>query len=440
MFQFLTDKINQAIKKIKGQDKITAQNISSTLKEIRRALVAADVHYNIAKIFVNNVKEKALGQEIKINASPGQIFTKIVYEELVALMGEEKIDINTQGNPAIILLVGLQGAGKTTLAAKLASRLKAQNKSVLLTSCDVYRPAAIDQLGVLAKEIEVDTYLDKETKDPLSIAKKAIAHAKAHHQKVVIVDTAGRQVVDQKMMEEVVALKKLLKPQETLFVVDAMIGQSAVDTAKAFNTQVGFDGVILTKMDGDTRGGAALAIYEATKKPIKLLSTGEKMIDLDTFHPDRMANRILGMGDVLSLVERAEQVVDEEEARRLEKKLRKHRFDFNDLLIQMEQVSKMGSLKGLLSAIPGIGALMKKNPIDETIFTQFKIMVQSMTPKERSEPDSLNEQKRQRIAYGSGLGEAKVRDLIKRFEQLRKMARKGVHKQYIKQLSAQQNG
>ena len=333
----------------------------------------------------------------------------------------------------------MQGAGKTTLAAKLASRLKAQNKSVLLTSCDVYRPAAIDQLGVLAKEIAVEAYLDKETKDPLTIAKKAIAHAKTHHQKVVIVDTAGRQVVDQKMMDEVVALKKLLKPQETLFVVDAMIGQSAVDTAKAFNMQVGFDGVILTKMDGDTRGGAALAIYKATEKPIKLLSTGEKMIDLDTFHPDRMANRILGMGDVLSLVERAEQVLDEKEARKLEKKLRKHRFDFNDLLLQMEQVSKMGSLKSLLSSIPGIGALMKKKPIDETIFKQFKIMVQSMTPKERREPDILNEQKRQRIAYGSGLGEAKVRDLIKRFEQLRKMARKGIHKQYLKQLAAQHN-
>ena len=438
MFQFLADKINYAITKLKGQDKITAQNINPTLKEIKRALIASDVHYNIAKAFVNKVKEKALGTAINIKASPGQVFTKIVHQELVDLMGAQKTEISTQGNPAIILLVGLQGAGKTTLAAKLARRLKAAQKSVLLTSCDVYRPAAIDQLGTLAKSIEVDAYLDKESKDPFLIAEKAIAYANTHHKKVVIIDTAGRQVIDEKMMEEVAQLKKKFKPQETLFVVDAMIGQTAVDTAQAFNEQVGFDGVILTKMDGDTHGGVALTIYEATQKPIKLLSTGEKMIDLDIFHPDRMANRILGMGDVISLVERAQQVVDQKEARRLEQKLRKHRFDYNDLLKQMNQIRKMGSVKTLLSAIPGISQIMKKNPLDESLFQSFKVMVQSMTPKERQQPDSINAHKKQRIAQGSGLGEAKVNDLINRFEQMRKIAQKGLHKQYLKQLTSQQ--
>ena len=386
------------------------------------------------------VKEKALDTKVKIAASPGQVFTKIVLDELIKLLGEEQATLSTEGSPAIILLVGLQGAGKTTLAGKLANHFKAQNKQVLLTSCDVYRPAAQDQLAVLSKEIEVDCYLNKEEKDPYKIAQEAVEHARSQHKKIVIVDTAGRQIVDGEMMREVIALKKQLNPSETLFVVDAMMGQTAVETARAFHEQVGFDGVIVTKMDGDTPGGVILNTLKTTGKPIKFISTGEKMIDLERFYPDRIARRILGLGEVISIVERAEKVWDEKEARKLNKKLYKQQFDFNDLLAQFKQIKKMGTLKTLLSGLPGLGKLMGKGAFDESVMTDFEVMVKSMTPKERFNPDVLNQQKLLRIAAGSGLGEEKVTKLMKQFYQMRNMTKKGKHKKYLEQLMGKTAG
>lgn len=434
MFQFLSEKFHNAVKRLKGEHKITEQNIKPTLKEIRRALIAADVHYNVAKDFVNKVKDKALGTEIKIVASPGQVFTKIVMDALVELLGEKQVEVRATGNPAVILLVGLQGAGKTTLASKIATHFKEQNKQVLLTSCDVYRPVAQQQLEVLAKAIDVDVYLNKTEKNPYKIAQEAIAHAHAHHKKIVVVDTAGRQVVDEAMMKEVVELKKQLKPSETLFVVDAMMGQTAVETARIFHEQVGFDGVVVTKMDGDTPGGVILTVLKVTGKPIKFISTGEKTIDLELFHPDRIAKRILGLGDVISLVERAEKVWDEKEAQKLNKKLYSKSLDFNDLLAQFKQIKKMGTLKSLLGSIPGLGGLVKKNAFDENVFTDFEVMVKSMTPKERSNPNVLDQRKLMRIARGSGLGEEKVTRLYKQFLQMVSMTKKGRHKQYVEQL------
>ena len=438
MFSFLSQKIQNAIQGLKGQTKITDQNIKPTLKEIRRALVAADVHYNIAKTLVNNVREKALNTTVKIAASPGQLFTKIVYEELTTLMGGNKVDISTAGNPAIILLVGLQGVGKTTLAGKLAARLSNEGKEVLLTSCDIYRPAAQEQLEVISKEIEVDIYLNKTSRDPLAIAKEAIAYATKHQKKVIIVDTAGRQAVDEKMMDEIAMLKKALNPSEVLFVVDVMMGQSAVETAKAFQESVNFDGIILTKMDGDTRGGAALAISYTTQKPVKLISTGEKMPDLDAFYPDRMAKRILGQGDVLSLVERAQQVFDEKEAQKLSRKLQKNELNFNDLIKQLRQIKKMGTLESLLSGLPGMGKnIAKQAAARKEIFKQFEVMFNSMTPRERANPDILDKRRSERIAQGSGLGEQKVKELRKQFEAMRRFSKKGTYKKYLNQLSKQ---
>ena len=435
MFQFLSEKFTNAIRRLKGEHKITEQNIKATLKEIRRALVAADVHYNIAKAFVHNVKKKALDTEVKIPISPRKLFIKIVLEELTALMRQQQSNvIRTEGNPGIILLVGLQGAGKTTLAGKLAYYWKKQNKQVLLTSCDCYRPAAMDQLALISQDIDVDGYFNREGK-PQDIAQEAIEYAREHHKKVVIVDTAGRQIVDKNMMDEVALLKKQLRPTETLFVVDAMMGQTAVDTARAFHEQVAFDGVIVTKMDSDTPGGIVLNVLSLTGKPIKMVGIGEKMMDLEPFHPDRTAKRILGMGDVVSLVEKAQQVWDTKEAKRLSKKLRKQEFNFNDFLKQINKVRSMGPLRSLLSAIPGMGKKIMKNALDESAFKDFEVMIQSMKPKERQDPKLLDYASRLRVARGSGLGEEKVNFLLKQFEQMRLWAKKSMKKgNYLDQL------
>ncbi len=431
MFQLLADKINNAIRKIKGHKTITAQNINPTLKEIRRALIGADVHYNIAKAFVQRIKEKAIGTQIKISATPGQVFTKIVHDELVTLMGGNQAKINTSGNPSIILLVGLQGVGKTTLAGKLAFHFKNQSKEVLLTSCDLHRPAAMDQLETLSKQIETDIYLNKNAKNVIEIADGALSYARKHHKKILIIDTAGRQVVEQKLMEEISQLKNHINPNETLLVIDSMMGQTAVETARTFHEMVAIDGIVLTKMDGDTRGGAALAVREVTGKPIKLLSTGEKMADLDPFHPDRMAKRILGMGDVLSLVERAERVLDETEMKDLAKKVHRQGIDFNDLLLQIEQLQKMGSIQSLLSAIPGFN---KATDNSGKIFKDFKVMIQSMTPQERANPNLITRTVQIRLAKGSGLGTPTITQLFKKFKDFQQMTKKGAHKKYLSQL------
>lgn len=422
MLENLSDKLDRALKVLKGQGQISEVNVAETSKEIRRALLDADVNYKTAKAFADTVKEKAIGQDVLTSVSPGQLFTKITHDELTKLMGEEQVDINLSGSPAIILIAGLQGSGKTTFSGKLANLLKKKKgKNPLLVAGDVYRPAAIDQLHVVGEQIGVEVYSDKENKNPVDIAQKAIKEAKSKGHDVVIVDTAGRLAVDEKMMEEISAVKKGINPSETLFVVDSMTGQDAVNTAKTFNERIDFDGVVLTKLDGDTRGGAALSIRTIVDKPIKFVGTGEKMDALDVFYPKRMADRILGMGDVVSLVERAQEQYDEEKARRLQKRIAKNQFDFNDFLDQIGQIKKMGNVKDLMGMIPGVGKAIKDVDIDDDAFKHIEAMIQSMTPEERENPRLLDGSRRKRIARGSGRSVQELNKLLKQFEQTSKM-------------------
>ena len=421
MFDNLSAKLDRAFKNIKGQGRITELNVAATVKEIRRALIDADVNYKVAKDVTDSIRLKALGQDVLISVSPGQLLTKIVAEELTVLMGQESVPVNFDGNPNIILIAGLQGSGKTTFSGKLAHYIKKKGHSVLLVACDVYRPAAIDQLKVLGEQIDVEVFAEVENKDVISIAKNAIKYAKAHGKKSVIIDTAGRLAVDEQMMAEISGLKKEIKPAETLFVVDAMTGQDAVHTAQAFNERLDFDGVVLTKLDGDTRGGAALSVRRQVEKPIKFISTGEKMDAMDQFYPDRMAKRILGMGDVLTLVERAQQNFDEKETQRINKKIKKNQFGFDDFLIQMEQIKKMGSLKDIVGMIPGMGKAIKDVDIDDNSLKPIEAIIKSMTPKERSSPELMNGSRKIRIAKGSGTTVTEVNQLLKQFDQMRKM-------------------
>ncbi|MEZ7971362.1 MAG: signal recognition particle protein, partial [Cyclobacteriaceae bacterium] len=421
MFDNLSAKLDRAFKNIKGQGRITELNVAATVKEIRRALIDADVNYKVAKDVTDSIRLKALGQDVLISVSPGQLLTKIVAEELTVLMGQESVPVNLDGNPNIILIAGLQGSGKTTFSGKLAHYIKKKGHSVLLVACDVYRPAAIDQLKVLGEQIDVEVFAEAENKDVISIAKNAIKYAKAHGKKSVIIDTAGRLAVDEQMMAEISGLKKEIKPAETLFVVDAMTGQDAVHTAQAFNERLDFDGVVLTKLDGDTRGGAALSVRRQVEKPIKFISTGEKMDAMDQFYPDRMAKRILGMGDVLTLVERAQQNFDEKETQRINKKIKKNQFGFDDFLIQMEQIKKMGSLKDIVGMIPGMGKAIKDVDIDDNSLKPIEAIIKSMTPKERSSPELMNGSRKIRIAKGSGTTVPEVNQLLKQFDQMRKM-------------------
>jgi len=421
MFENLNTKLERAFKTLKGQGQITEINVATTVKEIRRALIDADVNYKVAKDVTDRIKEKALGRDVLISVSPGQLLVKIVSEELAELMGGKKADINLQGDPAVILISGLQGSGKTTFSGKLANMLKRQGRQVLLVACDIYRPAAIDQLKTLGEQVDVEVYAEPGSKDAVQIATNAIQYAKKTHKKVVIVDTAGRLAIDEAMMNEISALKKALKPSETLFVVDSMTGQDAVNTAKAFNDTLDFDGVALTKLDGDARGGAALSIRTVVDKPIKFISTGEKMDAIDVFHPDRMAQRILGMGDVVSLVERAQQTFDEEEARRINKKIRKNQFNFDDFLSQLQQIKKMGNIRDLLGMIPGIGKALKNIDVDDDSFKPIEAIIRSMTPEERDNPDIINGSRRKRIATGSGTTIQDVNNLLRQFGEMRKM-------------------
>lgn len=421
MFDNLSVKLEKAFQTLKGQGRITEINVATTAKEIRKALIDADVNYKVAKEVTDDIKEKAMGQNVLTAISPGQLLVKITYDELTALMGGESEDIRVEGNPAIILIAGLQGSGKTTFSGKLANYLKKQGRSVMLAACDIYRPAAIDQLKVLGEQVGVEVYAEPENKDAVKIAKAAIDHAKKNNHRVVIVDTAGRLAVDEAMMNEIANLKKALNPSETLFVVDAMTGQDAVNTAKTFNDRLNFDGVVLTKLDGDTRGGAALSIRRVVEKPIKFMSLGEKMEAIDRFYPDRMASRILGMGDVVSLVEKAQEVFDEEEAARLNKKLRRNQFDFNDFLTQLEQVKKMGNMKDLLGMIPGMGKAMKDVNIDDNSFKPVEAIIRAMTLQERENPDIINGSRKDRIAKGSGTSVQQVNQLIKQFSDMRKL-------------------
>ena len=422
MFESLSDRLERSFKILKGQGKITEINVAETTKEIRKALIDADVSYNIAKEFTNSVKEKAIGMNVINAVSPNQLMVKITYDELIALMGSQAVDINLKGSPAIILMAGLQGSGKTTHSAKLANLLKTKRgKKPLLVACDVYRPAAIDQLQVLGEQIGVEVYTEPDNKKPVEIAKNAVKHAKEYGYDVVIIDTAGRLAVDEEMMNEISNIKEAVNPQEILFVVDAMTGQDAVNTAKAFNDRLNFDGVILTKLDGDTRGGAALTIRKVTGKPIKFVGMGEKMEALDVFHPDRMAERILGMGDIRSFVERAQEQFDDEEAAKLSKKLAKNQFDFNDFNQQIQQIKKMGNVKDLMGMIPGMGKLIRNMDIDDNVFKSVEVMIQSMTPEERANPDIINGSRRKRIARGSGRDIQDVNRLIKQFDDIRKV-------------------
>lgn len=421
MFDSLSVKLDKAFQTLKGQGRITEINVATTIKEIRKALIDADVNYKVAKDVTDEIKEKALGQNVLTSISPGQLLTKITNDELTQLMGGESIDITIQGNPTVILIAGLQGSGKTTFSGKLANYLKKQGRQVLLTACDIYRPAAINQLKVLGEQIGVEVYAEPDNKDAIKIAKAALEHAKKNNHRIVIVDTAGRLAVDEEMMDEIARLKAALNPSETLFVVDAMTGQDAVNTAKTFNERLNFDGVVLTKMDGDTRGGAALSIRRVVEKPIKFISMGEKMEALDRFYPDRMASRILGMGDVVTLVEKAQEAFDEEEAKRLNAKLRKNQFDFNDFLTQLEQVKKMGNIKDLMSMIPGVGKAMKGVEVDDNAFKPVEAIIRSMTKQERENPDLLNGSRKDRIAKGSGTSIQQVNQLLKQFSDMRKM-------------------
>lgn len=423
MFDNLTDRLEGAFKSLKGDHKLTELNVAQSLKEIRRALVAADVNYKIAKEFTEEVKEDALGQRNVLKAvKPGELMVKIVQDHLAELMGGGKVDINLEGKPAVILIAGLQGSGKTTFSGKLARHLKAKkNKKPLLVACDVYRPAAIDQLTVISEQINVPIFKDLEDKNPLSIAERAIQHARENHNDVVIVDTAGRLSIDEDMMEEISGLKKGLNPSETLFVVDSMTGQDAVNTAANFNKRIDYDGVVLTKLDGDTRGGAALSIKYIVGKPIKFVSAGETMDTLDVFHPDRMSQRILGMGDITSFVEKAQEQFDEKEARKLERKIKKNKFDFNDFLTQLNQIRKMGDLKSLMGMIPGMSKMTKNLDIDDSAFNKTEAIILSMTPEERGNPEVLNISRKRRIAKGSGHKMHEVNQFIKQFHQMKKM-------------------
>jgi signal recognition particle subunit SRP54 len=422
MFENLSDRLERAFKIIKGQGYITEINVAETMKEVRKALLDADVSYKIAKDFTDEVKKKALGMNVLKAVSPSQLMVKITYDELIALMGRDAVDINLKGSPAVILMAGLQGSGKTTHAAKLAKLLKnKRSKKPLLVAGDVYRPAAIDQLKVLGEQIDVPVYTEADCQDPVKIAKNGVKYAKDYGYDVVLVDTAGRLAVDDEMMKEIGNIKDAVNPHEILFVVDAMTGQDAVNTAKAFNDKLDFDGVILTKMDGDTRGGAALTIRAVVKKPIKFIGTGEKMEALDVFHPDRLAERILGMGDIRSFVERAQDQFDQEEAAKLQKKLAKNQFDFNDFLAQIQQIKKMGNVKDLMSMIPGMGKVVKDMDIDDNAFKSVEVIIQSMTPQERANPDIINGSRRKRIARGSGRDIQEVNRLLKQFEDTRKM-------------------
>lgn len=422
MFDNLSERLDRAFKLLKGQGHITEVNVAETLKDVRKALLDADVNFKIAKSFTEKVKEKALGENVLSSISPGQLMVKIVHEELTQLMGGENEDINIKGSPAIILIAGLQGSGKTTFSAKLANYLKTKkNKKVLLVACDVYRPAAVNQLKVLGEQVEVEVFSEEGSKDPVGISKKAITHAKTYGHQVVIVDTAGRLAIDEDMMNEIASLKKSLNPQETLFVVDAMTGQDAVNTAKAFNDRLDYNGVVLTKLDGDTRGGAALTIRSIVEKPIKFVGIGEKMDAIDLFHPRRMADRILGMGDIVSLVERAQEQFDVEEVQKLQKKLAKDQFNFNDFLSQLQQIKKMGNVKDLMGMIPGMGKAMKDVDIDDDAFKGIEAVIYSMTPLERENPSLLNGSRRKRIATGSGTSIQEVNRLIKQFDDTKKM-------------------
>jgi signal recognition particle subunit SRP54 len=422
MFENLSDKLDKALHVLRGHGQITEINVAETTKEVRRALLDADVNFKIAKEFTNRVKEKALGQNVLTSLQPGQLMVKIVKDELTDLMGGEAEEISVAGSPAVILMSGLQGSGKTTFSGKLAHYLKQKKgKNPLLVACDVYRPAAIDQLHVVGEQVGVEVYSDKTSKDPVALALAGVTHAKAGGFNVVIIDTAGRLAVDEQMMTEIANIRKAVDPQETLFVVDAMTGQDAVNTAKAFNDLLDFEGVVLTKLDGDTRGGAALSIRSVVDKPIKFIGTGEKMDAIDVFHPSRMADRILGMGDVVSLVERAQEQFDEEEARKIQKKIAKNRFGFDDFLSQIQQIKKMGSMKDLMAMIPGAGKALKGIDIDDDAFKHVEAIIHSMTPAERSDPSLLNASRKQRIAKGSGRDIQEVNQLLKQFHQMSKM-------------------
>ncbi len=422
MFENLSDRLERSFKILKGEGKITEINVAETLKEVRRALLDADVNFKVAKTFTDTVKQKAMGMNVLTAVKPGQLMVKLVHDELAELMGGESVELNLQNRPSIILMSGLQGSGKTTFSGKLANMLKnKQHKNPLLVACDVYRPAAIEQLKVVAEQIGVPVYTEPDSKDVVGIAQASIKQAKAMGNDVIIIDTAGRLAIDEEMMDEIERLKNSINPDETLFVVDAMTGQDAVNTAKEFNDRLDFDGVVLTKLDGDTRGGAAISIRTVVTKPIKFIGTGEKMEAIDVFHPQRMADRILGMGDIVSLVERAQEQYDEEEARRLQKKIQKNKFDFNDFLSQIHQLKKMGNIKELASMIPGVGKAIKDVDIDDNSFKGIEAIILSMTLKERTNPEILNSSRRQRIAKGSGTNIQEVNRLIKQFDQMRKM-------------------
>ena len=421
MFENLSNKLDRAFKVLKGQGRITEINVAATIKEIRRALIDADVSYKVAKEITSKIKEEAMGQNVLLSVSPGQLLTKIVADELTELMGGESAEISLDGNPNIILLSGLQGSGKTTFSGKLGRYLTNKGKKTLMVACDVYRPAAIEQLHVIGEDLKIEVYSDNKSKSPLNIARKAIKHAKENGFKSVIIDTAGRLAIDNKMMDEIKGLKKSLKPHETLFVVDSMIGQDAVLTAKSFNEAIDYDGVVLTKLDGDSRGGSALSIRKVVDKPIKFISTGEKMDALDVFHPDRMAKRILGMGDVISLVERAQQNFDEDEARKLQKKMFQNTFGLDDFLSQIQKIKKMGNLKDLIGMMPGVSSKVKDLDVDDESFKPIESIIYSMTPVERKNPDILNGSRKKRIASGSGTSVQEINQLIKQFSQMRKM-------------------
>ena len=425
MFENLSERLERSFKILKGQGRITEINVAETLKDVRRALLDADVNYNVARDFTDQVKEKALGQNVLTAVNPGQMMVKIVHDELATLMGSEAVSVNLKGSPAIILMSGLQGSGKTTFSGKLANMLqKQEQRKPLLVACDVYRPAAIQQLHVLGEQIGVPVYSEPESKDPVQIARNAIAHAQQEGLDTVIIDTAGRLAVDEEMMNEISSIKEAIRPDETLFVVDSMTGQDAVNTAAEFDKRLDFDGVILTKLDGDSRGGAALSIRSVVNKPIKFVGTGEKMEALQVFHPSRMADRILGMGDIVSLVERAQQQYDEEEAKRLEAKIAKNQFDFDDFLAQIAQIKKMGNLKDLVSMIPGVGKMVKDLDISNDAFKSIEAIIHSMTPEERAKPSILDGSRRKRIADGSGTSVAEVNRLIQQFDQVSKVMRK----------------
>lgn len=422
MFENLSDRLERSFKTLKGEGRITEINVAETMKDVRRALLDADVNYNVAKQFTERVKEEALGRNVLTAVKPSEMMVKIVHEELTRLMGSEAVDITLSGEPAVILMSGLQGSGKTTFSGKLANRLRSQqNRKPLLVACDVYRPAAIDQLKVLGEMLSIPVYAEEDNKQPVEIARHAVDYAREHGYDTVIVDTAGRLAVDKEMMREITAIKEAVNPGEILFVVDSMTGQDAVNTAKAFNDRLDFGGVVLTKLDGDTRGGAALSIRAVVNKPIKFVGTGEKMEALDQFHPSRMADRILGMGDIVSLVERAQQQIDEEEAKRLERRIAKNQFDFNDFLKQIQQIKRMGNLKELASMIPGVGKAIKDIDISDDAFKGIEAIIYSMTPEERSKPSVLNGSRKERIAKGSGTSQQEVNRLMQQFDQMRKM-------------------